>query len=319
MTELTPRSRRDPVGRRRPVEQHRELLRHRRPAATRARAGPASRPDRTPPPPRPPSTRPSARNTICWRRSAPGSVSVTRGTNGSSPASGTPTTSRDRSASEGWSGNSDARVAVGPDPEQHQVEPRRPGRAQLPLVVLGGRHRARARPSSGARRQPPTPPSGSNSDSLDHPVVRALVVRRRRTARRRTRSCARTRRCRPRGPRRRTLRTPPAASTRPSARSAAAGRDARPASPQHARAGIVDDLDLKRHARQHLPRSVERRPVGGVAQQRLPDPLAEDPALAARRAQHLPAVLAVGRRPLAARAAPLARSSDSAVAVRRRR
>ena len=41
---------------------------------------------------------------------------LTRGTNGSNPASATPTTERDRSSREAWSGNSDAQCPSGPIP-----------------------------------------------------------------------------------------------------------------------------------------------------------------------------------------------------------
>ncbi len=90
---------------------------------------------------------PATRNTTCRGQRQRGQAScVTRGTNGSSPASGPPTTSRERSDSVAWSGNSEARVAVGADPEQHQIELRRAGPVQLRARSPRRRPRVRARP-----------------------------------------------------------------------------------------------------------------------------------------------------------------------------
>src|SRR5437588_16931 len=52
---------------------------------------------------------PVTRNTTCCALASAGSVSVTRGTNGSRPDSSTPTTRRERSDSDAWSGNIEAR------------------------------------------------------------------------------------------------------------------------------------------------------------------------------------------------------------------
>jgi hypothetical protein len=59
---------------------------------------------------------PVARKTICRLRISVGIVIEMRGTNGSSPASGTPTTSRWRSVSDFWPGNSEAQWPSGPMP-----------------------------------------------------------------------------------------------------------------------------------------------------------------------------------------------------------
>ena len=65
---------------------------------------------------------------------------------------------------------------------------------------------------------------------------------------------------------------------------------------------ILDDLERERHAGHSSRGRRESRAVGGIAQQRLPDSLSEDPALAARRPEDLPLALrAVGIRSSASR------------------
>ena len=74
----------------------------------RHRRDPARRRARTPARARRPSTLPAARNTACEASATALSVNETRGTNGSRPASGTPTTRRERSWIAGLPGNSDS-------------------------------------------------------------------------------------------------------------------------------------------------------------------------------------------------------------------
>ena len=88
---------------------------------------------------------------LARQRRSPGSVIDTRGTNGSSPASGTPTTSRDALGQRRLVGEQRERVAVGADPEQQQIELGRAGVAQLALV----------------RRRPPASEPSSPCDPLD--------------------------------------------------------------------------------------------------------------------------------------------------------
>ncbi len=59
---------------------------------------------------------PVTRKTLCAAASIAGSVSEMRGTNGSKPASGTPTTSRSVTCVSGRPGNSEAMCASGPSP-----------------------------------------------------------------------------------------------------------------------------------------------------------------------------------------------------------
>ena len=136
----------------------------------------------------------------------------TRATKGSRPASGTPTTDRDRSLKEAWSGNSEAQWPSGPIPSSTRSNFGDPASRSCPLVVRPPRPRVRARPSSDG--SPATPAPRARRTSPPSPSCSSNGRRRAaHTARHRTTSCTPTRRFRPRGPRRRTPRTPPAVST----------------------------------------------------------------------------------------------------------
>ncbi len=102
---------------------------------------------------------------------------LTRGTNGSNPASGTPTTARDRSPRRRLVRKQRRAMPVGPDPEQDQVEPGRPGLAEQSLIIL----RADRRPEfalhamDGRQSRIPEP---REHRLVGHGVVGQLVLRR---------------------------------------------------------------------------------------------------------------------------------------------
>ena len=119
--------------------------------------------------PRWPGTRPGA------RAASVGRVIEMRGTNGSSPAWGTPTTSRRRSVSDFWPGNSEAQWPSGPIPSSSRSNlggARRPRRHLL--VVLGALVGTELALHPLKARRPVT--ERVEQALLDHLVVGAVVL-----------------------------------------------------------------------------------------------------------------------------------------------
>ena len=237
-------------------------LRKRRAAATRAHADPAARRGRTPPRPRRPSTRPRPGTRPRARAKRRQRERDPRHERLEARPQGRRRPSRERSWQRRLIGEQRRVWPSGPIPSSSRSNAGGPRRRQRPLVGLGAGHRVRARPGSGGRRADRPRRADRAAAPVDHPIVRALVVGRRRSARRRTsRSCA-SDRCRPSALPGRDPRRPRAASTRRPARCGRHRRPRRRSSAAHTRAGILDDLDLDAHAAHSSRAARERRPVG---------------------------------------------------------
>ncbi len=80
---------------------------------------------------------PVTRKTVCLAVASAEKVSEIRGTKGSRPASSTPTTSLRALSERRLIGKQRRAVAIGPQPEQHQIELRLTGVLELTLVGVG--------------------------------------------------------------------------------------------------------------------------------------------------------------------------------------